>query len=535
MTRLWAKDVTLWPGEPAHLANQLDWLEAPAWMSAHGAKLQQWARAVVQSGDFSRVVVLGMGGSSLSAQVFYSVFGPAAGYLPCCLLDTTNPAQIATIADESLLDTLFIVASKSGTTIETIALGDYFFQRVRACRSARLAGQHFIAITDPVSPLVARATTHGFRDIFYNPPKLGGRYAALSYFGLVPAALMGIDLNTLGARTRDFCQTARTGAARGQILRLAAQMANHAIGANLLRVDFAEPFRALGLWLEQLIAESIGKQGQGLVPLCGDGAWATAAGSLVVTVHADDDDANDPAATTTGAPPEFEWSIPDRYQLGGEMMRWQLATALAAHHLAVNPFDQPAVEQTKQYTRQLLAQPSPAPASPSLHLPYCTVESPQWGAPPATLATAMADFRTADTAKYLAIMAYLPMFPAVHAAVQAVAQWFADAWSLAVTIGFGPRYLHSTGQMHKDGPAPVSFLQFIESPATSATASLPIPDRAYDFAQLHRAQADSDYAVLARRAMPLVRIELKGDRIHALNHLVIALGETTVDYPAHQE
>jgi glucose-6-phosphate isomerase/transaldolase/glucose-6-phosphate isomerase len=453
----------------------------------------------VRQDGIEHVVLLGMGGSSLGAEALASSFPPrrdAGGetWPRLLVLDSTVPGWVRRVrAEITPARALFVVASKSGGTAEVQALFDYFWRETT--QGSDDPGRSFVAVTDPATALAALAADRGFREIFLNDPDIGGRYSVLSLFGLVPAALAGLDVDELLARAavaRAACgaatpAAANPGAALGAFLGAAALA-----GRDQLGVLVPSRLAAFGLWAEQLLAESTGKGGKGILPVAGEPLGDPARyNQRRVFAHLRLATDPDPAVEAHAAAlqraglPVWTLELADAYDLGAQMFLWQVATAVAGHLIGVHPFDQPDVESTKAKTRDLLAAWESEGALP-------IVEAP------ADLGAALA----ADRPAYVAVLAYLAPSPAIEAAV-ADLRGALLARGLTTTFGYGPRYLHSTGQLHKGGPPGGLFLQVL-SPAME---ELPIPGRPFGFATLATAQADGDLLALqaaGRRCLRLV-------------------------------
>ncbi|WP_423907269.1 hypothetical protein [Candidatus Spongiihabitans sp.] len=550
MTRLWQKDLSLWSQTKCSgnsgsdsISNRLGWLDAVEWMEQHIGELSAWAQQTAESGKFDQVILLGMGGSSLAAEVFSAVFGSQSGYLQLLVVDTTSPAQINAI-DVDLGRSLIIVASKSGSTVETSDLFAYFHSRLREYTNC--PGDHLVAITDPNSRLHQQAIEMDFTAIFLNPADIGGRYSALSYFGLVPAALIGVNLNKLLTQTRIFSARCRSDDASNPVLQLANLMGRGALPGknivekNILELRLARPLQSLAVWIEQLVAESTGKNAQGVLPVYAEpGINALNPGynrsehrfkhrsSVYIGLGGKQKEDNINAGIATKPPlrntdrgASMQWQLGDRYDLGGEFLRWEMATALAASIMDINPFDQPDVEQAKQQTQAFVAGRESHTFSRLFENRNYTVYANSMAGQDHTVTTAQAVFdrfrEISEGALYLAMLAYLPSFHDVNDRLQALRSGLAQRFALTTTLGYGPRYLHSTGQLHKGGPASGCFIQITEQ----CMEQIKIPMRQYGFADLHRAQADGDYVVLERKGRPLMRITLKGDRLGALDNLV---------------
>jgi glucose-6-phosphate isomerase len=532
--RLWAKDATLWKSgaeEQRAIKNRLGWLTVAESMREHCDRLHAFAAEVKEAG-LQRTVLLGMGGSSLAPEVFQRTFGPAPRHPDLAVLDTTDPAAI--LALERRLDiarTLFIVSSKSGTTAETMALYRYFFEKVRAVKGPR-AGENFVAITDRDTPLERLAGEAGFRRCFLNPADIGGRYSALSYFGLVPAAILGVDVHRLLDGAEALMQACAScippqdnpGVWLGAILGELAKA-----GRDKVTLVPSPAVAAFGAWAEQLLAESTGKEGSGLVPIDGEPLGEPAVyGDDRLFVHlrleeqADGLDSKLRALEAAGYP-VIRLRLTNTYDLGQEFFRWEIATATASAILGINPFDEPNVRESKENTDRVLkqqaqTQPAPLVQEDGLAL-YCddeTATALRQAAGDGPLAAYLAaHLRRARPGDYLALMAYLPPWPEHDEALQAIRLRLRDALRLATTLGYGPRFLHSTGQLHKGGPGKGVFIQLtVDDPE-----ELPIPGEAYGFSTLKQAQAQGDLISLQSKGRRVVRIHLGSDVAAGLRRL----------------
>jgi glucose-6-phosphate isomerase len=520
--RLWQKDLTLWGQSGASdesIASRLGWLDAVEWMEIHAGELMDWAGKTVDGAGVERVVVLGMGGSSLAADVFSSVFGAQQGYPELEILDTTSPEQIAA-ADHDLDRTLFIVASKSGTTLETASLYFWFFQRLSELSDS--PGKNFIAITDEGSWLQQQASRNGFLEIFLNPADIGGRYSALSYFGLVPAALLGVDLVRVLESTAQFKDTSEREDPDNPVYQLASTMADCArAGRSKMQLQLAEPLQSLAPWVEQLVAESTGKDGKGILPVCDLQGQHDIRGQRDMFSVAVD--FQDKLAPREGGA-DIEWGVSDEYQIGAEILRWELATALASGIIGVNPFDQPDVEGAKALSRKFVEDGDVIALEAALENQYFVLHGREFTPdtdPGSSLESVLRQFHVrCQGADYLGVLAYLPGFAEVDAMLARLRANLGALFRLTTTLGYGPRYLHSTGQFHKGGPPTGCFFQIVED----STETDRIPGKEYGFARLHHAQADGDFSVLEDRGRPVMRIRLKGDRLAALDNLVKSTG-----------
>lgn len=493
--RLWKRDGSLWSEDPAvrsAVSRRLGWLSAPTAMRAHAADLARFAADVRDEGTLD-VVLLGMGGSSLAAQVFADTFGSAPGMPRLTVLDTTDPGVIAaTLARLDLPRTLFLVSSKSGTTAEMLALYRLFraetegaMARARPSPGAT-AGARFVAITDAGTPLERLAVEGAFRRTFLNDPEVGGRFSALTYFGLVPAALIGIDVERLLERAATMAEACgpRVAARDNPALRLGAVLGGLATaGRDKVTLVLSEPIRSLGAWLEQLLTESTGKQGRGLVvvdgePLGPPDVYGTDRVFVAATLAADHTLDRPLADLEAAGHPVVRVVLGDRLDLGAEFFRWEVATATAGIVLRVNPFDEPNVAQAKEATQAALAR-----YRESGRLPDWPIDTA------ADVARTIAQAKPGD---YIALLAYLTPFPETAAALQELRVFLRDHARLATTVGYGPRYLHSTGQLHKGGPPTPILLLF----ARSDGEGLAIPGERHGFGILQMAQAQGDLATL---------------------------------------
>ena len=478
LNRLWRKDVTLWQGSGAtseSLSSRLGWLDAVSWMGNHQLEITNWVETIIHSGKFDHLVLLGMGGSSLAPEVFYSVFGHRPGYLNLILVDTTSPEQIQSI-DIDLKRSMVIVASKSGTTVETADLYAYFYQRISQVTDC--PGEHMIAITDPHSWLHSQAVEHEFCKVFLNPAEIGGRYSALSYFGLVPAALTGVDLSLLLDRTKLFMSRVFTDDPTNPVLKLAEAMAKKAnLGSHIMNLRLSNQISSLAAWIEQLVAESTGKNGTGVIPVFArveENSECKNGDQFAVEVEFGSEHDNEKSSV-------LRWKLAESYDLGAEFLRWEMATALAASMMDINPFDQPNVEEAKVITRTFVDSSQSCELNLLFECNEFSMYCRSIQVDPDTSLTINGAFELFDqileNAKYLAVLAYLPRFGQVDIELEKVRILLGQRFSLTTTLGYGPRYLHSTGQLHKGGPTAVGFVQFVER----TDIDLSIPGRKYGF------------------------------------------------------
>jgi transaldolase/glucose-6-phosphate isomerase len=535
MARLWARDAALWTG--ADEARWMGWLDAPGAVAAEAAALAAFG-AEVRGHGFADALLLGMGGSSLCPEVFAETFEPGAGAPRLHVLDSTDPAQVARVDRRLDADrTLFIVASKSGSTLEPNVFHAYFFERLASRLGRARAAARFVAITDPGSSLERLAASEGFLRTFAGVPSIGGRFSALSNFGMVPAAVMGLDVAGLAARAAAMARACAAdrpvadnpGARLGLALGLAARA-----GRDKVTLIASPAISDLGAWLEQLIAESTGKQGKALIPVAGERTGPPEVyGDDRVFVHlrlAETADAGDDArvdALARAGHPVVRIGLADRRDLAAEFFRWEIATAVAGAVLGINPFDQPDVEASKVATRRLTdayedagALPDESPIVDEGGVKLFTDEAnardllARAGSPDAA-AVIRAHLARLGAGDYFALLAYVDRNASHAAALETVRHHVRDHARVATCLGFGPRFLHSTGQAYKGGPNSGVFLQVTCDDA----ADLPIPGRRYTFGVVKAAQARGDFEVLAERGRRALRVHLGPDVTKGLETL----------------
>jgi RpiB/LacA/LacB family sugar-phosphate isomerase len=532
--RLWTKDASLWKGDPAAIRNRLGWLTAPTVMRAHVEELRTFADEIRRL-QFSQVIVLGMGGSSLSAEVFSFTFGSKMGFPDLLMLDSTDPAAVKRTLDRiNLPRALFVVSSKSGTTAETLAFYAFFRERVEALAPPK-PGLQFIAITDAGTPLQATARESGFRHTFLNPAPIGGRYSALTFFGLVPAALIGVDLKNLLDRAHamaGLCGNS-AGVRENPGVRLGAALAAFAkSGRDKVTFFLSDSIRAMGPWLEQLLAESLGKDGKGLVPIVDEPPGHPAAYGndrlfVALTIESDVSHERTLGALAEAGHPVIRLTIEEPIDVGAEFFRWEVATATAGAVLGVNAFDEPDVARAKDNTATLLEQWKKTrrlPESPVDVEDNGIVLMAKGSPNPASVAEGlMAHLGQAQPGDYIAIQAYLEPSAEISTRLQAIRALLRDRLRIATTLGFGPRYLHSTGQLHKGGPPNGLFIQVTGDDKDE----LPVPGAGYDFSTLKAAQALGDLQALSQSGRRVVRLHLTGKAPQGLQHLLQLLRGAT--------
>ncbi len=535
--RLWSKDPTLWHPDSAHhqiIRNAMGWLN----ISQDISRIKQFAETMRAAG-FKHIVLMGMGGSSLAPEVFRQTFGVVAGFPELHILDSTIPAQIKSIeAKIDLSKTLFVVSSKSGATIEPLVFYRYFFDKIKKMKGDP-AGQHFIAITDPNSLLEKIAQESPFRAVFPGVPDIGGRYSALSNFGMVPAVLMGVDIETLLSRAelmRQSCDGCvppqeHPGVRLGVVLGELAMR-----GRDKITFITSEAVRTLGAWLEQLIAESTGKEGVGIIPIDGEPAGAVAAygeDRLFVyirhtaTADKEQDDLMD--ALQSAGHPVVRIDLSDIINIGEEFFLWEVATAVAGSMLKINAFDQPNVQESKNYTHGFLDEYKKTRQikedAPAIVIDQFKI----WGDgglgrgeksfAPTLESVLSAHFSRIKNGDYVALNAYLPHTNDIDKTLQEIRAWVRDKKQVATTFGFGPRFLHSTGQLHKGGPNTGVFLQM----TADMEDDIVIPGEPYTFGRLARAQALGDYTCLIKRDRRVMHVHITGELSEGLTRLKEAM------------
>jgi len=509
LTRIWDHDHTVWQPEPTEITNRLGWLRIAEKMRPNISRMNALA-ADLRAEGYSHLLLLGMGGSSLAPEVFRKIFGLREGYLDLAVLDTTDPEAVRDF-DKNLnfAKTLFIVATKSGGTVETLSGFKYFYNQVAAELGQTEVGRHFVAITDPGSRLEEMAEKFNFRDTFLNDPNIGGRYSALSYFGLLPATLVGVDVDLLIQRALDMAANDHLGGELGAVL---ATLAKN--GRDKVTFITSPEFASFGDWVEQLIAESTGKEGVGILPIVGEalgGPEVYGADRLFVHLRLGDSAEYEAALLDLEAAnhPVIHIDLVDKYDLGGQFFLWELATAVASYFLRINPFDQPNVESAKILARQMVTTYAETGELP----PGETAELS-----PATLDEFLTQIEPED---YLALQAYVQPTAAVEAAFQSLRLKIRDQFKVATTFGFGPRFLHSTGQLHKGDRGNGVFIQFTSDPATDVAipAEAGQPESAMTFGTLINAQALGDGQALLNEGRRFIRFHLGSDVITNLQNL----------------
>jgi transaldolase / glucose-6-phosphate isomerase len=542
--RLWAGDAALWTGGDE--GDWVGWLNIVEKQRKRLGILKQFADDVRNEG-FTVAVLLGMGGSSLGSEVLAKTFGRAHGYPGLTVLDSTDPEQIHAVeATIDVAKTLFIVSSKSGSTLEPNVLKDYFFERVAEAIGRKRAGSHFIAITDPGSKLQMDAKNHHFRRIAFGVPSIGGRYSVLSDFGMIPAAITGLEIGGLLEATQimvNSCGAAvppaqNPGVVLGTVLAEAART-----GRNKVTIIASPQIAQFGAWLEQLLAESTGKQGRGMIPVDTEPVttpekYGNDRLFAYIRLMGQSDQTQDDgvAAIERAGSPVIRIDVSDRYAIGQEFFRWEMATAVAGAIIAINPFDQPDVEASKEKTRALTdayekgrALPAERPVLKENGIAlYAEDEcaniitrAPNGTTLAGSLKAYLGQLRSGD---YCALLAYIARDSAHERALQDMRVAIRDAKRVATCVGFGPRFLHSTGQAYKGGPNTGVFLEL----TCDARHDVQIPGHRLSFGAVIAAQARGDFSVLNERKRRAIRVHLGTDVEAGLEHLKTALRQALV-------
>ena len=518
--RLSSHDHTLWSDDPTEIADRLAWLTLPTDIQSQINPLADFA-ANVRDDGYRHVVLLGMGGSSLGPEVIRQVIAPSVNgaHLDLLTLDSTVPAWVsATTAAIDPARTLFVISSKSGTTTEPLAFYAYFRELVKSSVPNGHPGDNFVAVTDPGTPLEELARSDRFRHAFINDPNIGGRYSVLSLFGLVPSALMGVESQRLITRALSMQQRCipdiptadNPGAWLGTVI---GTLAKH--GRDKLTLVASERIAAFGLWVEQLLAESAGKNGTGIIPVAAEPLGRPdqyGSDRLFVQLRLADDDSDEAGASDrameeliVAGHPVVRLELSDAYDLGAEFYRWEYATAIAGHILGIHPFDQPDVQGAKDRTVSVLDR-----YQGEGQLPPAKTDNIE------SLSRLLAASNPGD---YLAVMAYLPDSPGISDAIYHLRRRALDRYGIATTAGYGPRFLHSTGQLHKGGPNSGIFLQLTQEHA----ADVEIPGWPFSFGILADAQALGDLQALRELGRRIVSIRLQGNPADVINQIADTL------------
>jgi glucose-6-phosphate isomerase len=506
--RIWQHDYTLWSHSPMEITNRLGWLHLPYNMMAEIDRINLFADQVREDG-FTNILLLGMGGSSLAPEVFQKIFGSQDGYLSLSVLDSTDPATVANFQESlDLSKTLFIVATKSGGTVETLSFFKYFYTAVKEHTNGKDPGDQFVAITDPDSKLEIMAKDLNFREIFLNNPNIGGRYSALSFFGLVPAALIGVDISQLLERAQKASSLCISRVEDNQAMALGISLAELSLAKiDKLTLAFSHSLSSFGDWIEQLIAESTGKASKGIVPVVEDELGEPniyGEDRIFVYFHLNNEQSkkkNLQNLIRQGFP-VIEIQLDDIFDLGSQMFTWEFATAIAGYRMKINPFDQPNVESAKALARQMLIDYS-SPGN------IITNDSRTIGIDP------LIEFlQKAQSGNYVAIQAYITPSEGIAAELKELQKTIRNRYKVATTLGFGPRFLHSTGQLHKGDGGGGLFIQII----SESKKDVPIPDipgedtSSITFDMLKKAQALGDAKALKNAGRKVLTFSITKDQ-----------------------
>lgn len=539
--RIWEKDFSIWSDKPDEIINRLGWLHSTEVTAAALQEINEFVDEIKNDG-IKNVLVLGMGGSSMAPEVFGKMFGPVDGYPVLHILDSTDPGAVITF--DKLFDpteTLYIVSTKSGSTVETFSYMKHFYNSVVKKTGIENAGRHFAAITDPGSGLVDTASKLNFRKIFRNDPDIGGRYSALSFFGMVPAALAGVELQKIIDRANVIVEQSRsddsgenTGSYLGAVL---GELANEGVD----KVTFITPGKIsyFGAWVEQLIAESTGKNGKGILPVDGESVLAPGDYSgdrLFVYVHLKDDESvsGKVNALEKAGHPVVEITWEDLYDLGGEYFRWEFAIPVAGYLTGIQPFNQPNVESAKVLARKMVKEYGEKGSLPEL-TPALQAEGIsvfgdiKSGTPGDALKVFLSGFDTGENSikgrSYVSIQAYIKPDENTTSAIHKFRTAIQKKYKLATTFGYGPRFLHSTGQLHKGDAGHGLFIQFV----SEMPEDIPVPDEAggdkssISFGTLKNAQALGDRQALIDNNRKVLRFNLGSDIEKSLDILTKSL------------
>ena len=509
ISRIWNIDHTVWKPEPTEIANRLGWLTIADEMETRVEEINDLVQEAICAG-YTQAVLLGMGGSSLAPEVFQRTFGTKEGFLDLWVLDSTDPGTVLTYADKlDAAKTLFIVSTKSGGTVETLSFFKFFYNWMQE-KGIGDVSNHFIAITDPGSKLETMAKDLNFRKTFINNPNIGGRFSALSFFGLVPAALLGADLYELLKRTKDMmsvCQKTELAPEKNMGGFIGAVMsALAAEGRNKLTFVMSDAVISFGDWVEQLIAESTGKEGKGILPVVGEPeAEPSIYGEdrifINITMKGDSSKKAWLDSLAAAGHPVLTLEMNDLYDLGKQMFVWEMATAVSGIEMQINPFDQPNVESAKVSARAMVTA-----FEETGSLPEDTPEEPS--------STVLDDFlNDTKTGNYIAIQAYVQPTPETNVALKQLQAKLQKQYQVAVTTGYGPRFLHSTGQLHKGDSGQGRFIQITADSARDADIPNEAgkPESGMSFQVLKMSQALGDKEALKQAGRKVIRFHVTGD------------------------
>ena len=531
--RLWSKDASLWTNKDE--SEWLGWLDIVKEQLANTAQFDQLSKSIKEKG-YQHAVLLGMGGSSLCVEVMRHTFGSAAGHPQMIVLDSVVPAQVKAVRTQiDPAKTVFIVASKSGSTTEPNVLCQYFYEETKKAVGDKV-GDHFIAITDPGSSMEKRARELKFAHVFYGVPSIGGRFSALSNFGMIPAAVMGLNTTKLLEHAQamvNACSESNPPAENPGILLGAILGTLTKLGRDKITIVTSPAVHSLGTWLEQLIAESTGKEGKGLIPIAAEPLELPAFyGSDRVFVYirlstspSNEHDSKIEVLEKAGQP-VIRITMSDKMHLGSEFFRWEVATAIAGSVLGINAFNQPNVQESKDFTKQYLAEYAEEGVLPENRLLYSSGGfelfgdddnikqlKDKSGNKDDLKELLLAHLSRIKSGDYFAISAYIECCPRLEAKLQKIREYVMKKNKVASTVGFGPRFLHSTGQLHKGGPNSGVFLQI----TCDDKEDVEIPGEPFTFSILKEAQALGDFQALSSRKRRLLRLHLPADVDSALD------------------
>jgi len=526
--KIWEKDYTVWSNEPTEITNRLGWLFSPETSLKALKEIEDFVEAVKLDG-FTKVLLMGMGGSSLAPEVFSLTFGSKQGYPDLYVLDSTDPDAVYEY-DKKFIDekTLFIVSTKSGGTVETFSFMKYFFNQTLKRIGKEEAGKRFVAITDPGSGLEKIAKELNFRKIFLNDPDIGGRYSALSFFGIVPAALIGVDIERLLKRADDISKNSKVSDSfAGKLGTTISELANK--GKDKLTFVTSSEISSLGAWIEQLIAESTGKNGKGILPVYGESLEEPQYYSddrLFVFIHMKDElkEKETIEKLSNAGHPVIEIILDDLYDLGEQYFIWEMATAVAGWRLGIQPFDQPDVESAKILTRQMVKEYQEKGKLPEQKPLVKDNDITVYGDIKVnSVSKALENFLGDSLRKgsYVALQAYIKPDKESSDILQKLRTKIQRRYKTAVTVGYGPRFLHSTGQLHKGDAGKGIFIQFTSSPQNN----LPVPDNpgeeksSITFGVLKSAQALGDRQALLNKGRKVLRFDLGTEVIARLKKI----------------
>jgi glucose-6-phosphate isomerase len=543
--RMWKNDYTVWGSKPDEISNRLGWLKSPDVMKNAILEIKSFVDEIREL-KFNKVILLGMGGSSLAPEVFRFTFGVGIGFLDLKVLDSTDPGAVLEIERELDIDnTLFIVSTKSGGTVETISFMKYYYSLVYHKLGEKETGKHFVAITDPGSGLEQQAKELGFGKIFLNDPNIGGRYSALSYFGLVPAALIGMDILKLIENAKKMVaysrETVLLETGKNSAAWLGAIMGGLAMdGIDKLTFIFSPSIKHFGTWIEQLVAESTGKLGKGILPVDRTEPqdpeyYSNDRLFIYMKINGEDEYDEATGRLEQAGHPVVRITLEDIYDLGGEIYRWEIATVVAGHILKINPFDQPDVESAKIRAREMVAEykeKGKLPVLPvTLQAEGLKVYSSDQSYTLENLLNIFLDPLLANevfhqTKRYLAIQAFLMPSEQVYALLENLRMKIQNQYGVAITIGFGPRFLHSTGQLHKGDGGGGLFIQFLaDMPEDCSIPDNPTEEgTSISFGVLKTSQAFGDRQALIDAGRHVMTIDLGSDIEKGIEKLIDIVG-----------